>query len=118
MSKEESSKTKTTMSDEDQGIEAPPLLKKEDTAPITLPDTDIKKGLTQAQVDAAREKWGWNEIETPSTPLYILFLRQFTGFMSIIILIAAVVAAAVEDWEDMVVILVMLLVNGTHHNES
>ena len=77
------------------------------------PTTDVDIGLTEKEVEAAREKWGWNEIETTSTPLYILFLRQFTGFMSIIILIAAVVALAVEDWPDMGVILCMLIVNGT-----
>ena len=79
--------------------------------PATLTDVDV--GLTAAEVADARDKWGWNEIETTSTPLYILFLRQFTGFMSIIILIAAVVALAVEDWPDMGVILCMLIVNGT-----
>lgn len=75
--------------------------------------TDVDVGLTAKEVAASREQWGWNEIETPSTPLYILFLRQFTGFMSIIILIAAVVAAVVEDWPDFGVILAMLFVNGT-----
>ena len=79
----------------------------------SVPTTDIDVGLTATEVEAAREKWGWNEIETPTTPLYILFLRQFTGFMSIIILIAAVVAFAVEDYPDGAVILVMLFVNGT-----
>jgi len=79
----------------------------------TVPTTDVDIGLTAKEVAEAREKWGWNEIETPSTPLYILFGRQFTGFMSIIILIAAIVAAAVKDFADMVVILVMLLVNAS-----
>jgi len=74
--------------------------------------TDVDVGLTAKEVAASREQWGWNEIETPSTPLYVLFLRQFTGFMSIIILIAAVVAAAVEDWPDFGVILAMLFVNA------
>ena len=78
--------------------------------------TDVNVGLTAKGVAQAREIWGWNEIETPSTPLYILFARQFTGFMSIIILIAAVVALAVEDWPDMGVILLMLLVNGMSKN--
>jgi len=79
----------------------------------SVPTTDIDVGLTATEVEAAREKWGWNEIETPTTPLYILFLRQFTGFMSIIILIAAVVAFAVEDYPDGAVILVMLFVNAS-----
>lgn len=77
------------------------------------PATDVDVGLTAKEVATSREKWGWNEIPMAETPLYILFLRQFTGFMSIIILIAAVVAASVEDWTDFGVILIMLLVNAS-----
>ncbi len=102
------------MSDDDQGIEAPPPKDLVESHP-EMYTTNLDTGLTHEEVERARQKWGWNEIETPSTPIYVLFLRQFTGFMSIIILIAAVVAAAVEDWSDMGVILIMLLVNGTYN---
>ena len=79
----------------------------------SLPTTNIDVGLSGSDVEKLREKWGWNEIPTPSTPTYILFLRQFTGFLQVIILIAAVVAIAVEDFSDFGVIIAMLLVNGT-----
>jgi magnesium-transporting ATPase (P-type) len=77
--------------------------------------TNIDVGLTASEVESLREKWGWNEIPTPTTPTYILFLRQFTGFLSIIIMIAAVVAIVVLDYQDFVVIVCMLIVNGTYH---
>ena len=79
----------------------------------SLPTTNIDVGLSGSDVEKLREKWGWNEIPTPSTPTYILFLRQFTGFLQIIILIAAIVAIAVVDYPDFIVIVAMLLVNGT-----
>lgn len=78
-----------------------------------MPITDVDKGLTSREVEQAREKWGWNEIPVPVTPLWVLYLRQFTGFLSIIIIIAAIVSAIVVDVVDLGVILAMLIVNST-----
>jgi len=78
-----------------------------------VPTTNVDVGLTASEVTELREKWGWNEIPTPSTPVYILFLRQFTGFLSIIIMVAAIVAIAVLDYPDFIVIIVMLFVNAS-----
>lgn len=79
----------------------------------SLPTTNVDVGLSGSDVEKLREKWGWNEIPTPSTPTYIIFLRQFTGFLQIIILIAAIVAIAVVDYSDFIVIVVMLICNAT-----
>jgi len=38
-------------------------------------------GLTTAQVEKSRELFGKNEIVIPETPLWMLFLRQFLGFL-------------------------------------
>ena len=80
-----------------------------------VPATNVDIGLTASEVIQLREKWGWNEIPTPTTPVYILFLRQFTGFLSIIIMLAAVVSIAVLDYPDFIVIIIMLIVNGTYN---
>ena len=80
----------------------------EESAPVT----DVDKGLSASEVERLREKWGWNEIPVPTTPLYILFLKQFTGFLSVIIMFAAIVSLVVVDYVDFGVIVVMLLVNG------
>ena len=38
-------------------------------------------GLTTAQVEKSLELFGKNEIIIPETPLWMLFLRQFIGFL-------------------------------------
>ena len=65
-----------------------------------LPDTNVDVGLSAEDVEKHREKWGWNEIPAPSTPLYMLFIHQFTGFLAILIEIAAIISLAVQDWTD------------------
>jgi len=62
----------------------------------TNPDT----GLTDDEVLKAREIYGVNEIPAPETPLYVIFLRQFVGFLPLLIEIAMIVALAVQDWID------------------
>ena len=86
----------------------------EESPAVEVAATNIDVGLTASEVESLREKWGWNEIPTPTTPTYVLFLRQFTGFLSIIIMIAAIVAIAVVDYADFIVIVCMLFVNGTY----
>ena len=37
-----------------------------------IANTDVNVGLTLKQVDVLREKYGWNEIPAPSTPVSIV----------------------------------------------
>eukprot|EP00977_Amphora_coffeiformis_P012446 scaffold3077_cov162-Amphora_coffeaeformis.AAC.5 len=74
-------------------------------------DPDI--GLTQEQVQEMLEKWGKNEIEAPTSPIYYIFLRQFTGFLPILIALAALVSLAVQDFVDSGIIFAILFVNAS-----
>lgn len=58
--------------------------------------TDSTKGLTTTEVEKSLEEWGRNEIEVEVTPIYVLFLRQFTGFMPFLIELAAIISLAVQ----------------------
>ena len=58
--------------------------------------TDSTKGLSTSEVEQSLEVWGKNEIEVEITPLYVLFLRQFTGFMPFLIELAAIISLAVQ----------------------
>ena len=73
-----------------------------DTKTLTdfLNDVNIEHGLTETQVQSATEKYGINEIPVKITPLYILFLRHFTGFLPFLIEIAAIISIAVLDYVD------------------
>jgi H+-transporting ATPase len=74
--------------------------------------TDVAVGLTTEQVEAARAVYGVNEIPVPESPLYVLFLHQFTGFLPFLIELAAIVSLAVQDYVDFGIIAAILLVNG------
>ena len=43
----------------------------------------------------------------------MIFVRQFTGFLPILIEIAAVISLAVQDWTDFGIIVAILVINGT-----
>ena len=43
-------------------------------------ETSVTQGLTTSEVEQSLAAHGKNEIPVEVTPLYILFLRQFTGF--------------------------------------
>ncbi|KAJ3360459.1 hypothetical protein GGF32_008407 [Allomyces javanicus] len=64
---------------------------------------DAAKGLTQAQVESQRAKYGANELpEDPPTPLWKLILEQFQDQLVIILLLAAIVSfglAVLDLWE-------------------
>ena len=47
---------------------------------------DPLHGLTSGQVEKSRDFFGKNEIIIPETPLWMLFLRQFIGFLVRVIL--------------------------------
>ena len=80
--------------------------------------TDTKKGLTEEQVLASREKFGTNELEAQKKKsLFVKFLEQFKDFMIIILIIAAVISGVVgimegEGITDTIIILIVVVVNA------
>ena len=59
-------------------------------------DIDLQRGLSTAQVQSLHNQWGSNTIPTPTVPLYIIWVRQFTGFLPLLIAMAALVSLLVE----------------------
>ena len=59
-------------------------------------DIDTYRGLSTAQVQALHNQWGNNTIPAPKVPAYLIFIRQFTGFLPLLIAAAAFVSLAVE----------------------
>ena len=80
--------------------------------------TDVTKGLSNAQVEEARAKYGTNELEAQKKKsLFVKFLEQFKDFMIIILIIAAVISGVVgiiegEGITDTIIILVVVVVNA------
>jgi len=75
--------------------------------------TNINKGLMDDEVTKSREINGSNEIPTHVTPTYMLFLKQFFGFMPLLILAAAIVTIGELDYPDFIILICMLLINAT-----
>ena len=85
---------------------------KSSTVDLGSIDTDSTKGLTDAEVEQARDKHGLNEIPAETTPLYKLFVRQFIGFLPLLIEIAALISLAVGDYPDFGIIFSILIINA------
>ena len=81
-------------------------------------NSNLEKGLTEEQVKAAREKYGYNELEAKKKKtLLVKFLEQFKDFMIIVLIIAAIVSGVIgvaegEGITDTIIILVVVIVNA------
>ncbi len=77
--------------------------------------SDIERvvGLTGEQVEAARQKSGWNELPTfeRDGPLKV-FLRQFSSFLVLILIIAAGVALLLGEMVDAATIGLVVVLNA------
>ena len=72
------------------------------------------EGLSADEAALRLGQYGPNALEEKRrTPPWLLFLRQFTDFMILILAAAAVIAGAMGDVTDMVIILVIIALNGT-----
>ncbi|KAF9327329.1 hypothetical protein BG006_009337 [Podila minutissima] len=78
----------------------------------TLLQTDPTKGLTDAEVDERRARWGANELKEVRKNPILKFLSYFTGAIAYLIEVACIISAVVEDWLDFGIILALLLVNA------
>ncbi|MCJ1318761.1 hypothetical protein MMC15_004092 [Xylographa vitiligo] len=76
-------------------------------------ETDIKKGITSAEVETRRKKTGWNELTTEKENMFLKFLGYFQGPILYVMEIAVLLAAGLQDWIDFGVIIAILLLNAT-----
>jgi Ca2+-transporting ATPase len=75
--------------------------------------TDPDRGLTQAQVVAARARFGENRLpEVPGVPLWRRVLGQFQSIVVIVLLAAALIAGLLGEAADAVAILAIVALNA------
>ncbi|KAK5157175.1 hypothetical protein LTR04_005504 [Oleoguttula sp. CCFEE 6159] len=75
-------------------------------------NADIKQGLTNAEVENRRKRFGFNEISTEKENLFLKFLGFFTGPILYVMELAVVLAAGLRDWVDFGVIIAILVLNA------
>ncbi len=74
--------------------------------------TSAERGLSDEEVRARLEEYGYNEIEEKEEPLWHRIFRRFWGPIPWMIEVAAILSAVVHKWEDFTIIVIMLLVNA------
>ncbi|MGD8473280.1 MAG: cation-translocating P-type ATPase [Anaerolineae bacterium] len=63
-------------------------------------ETDLQKGLTAAQVNKRRERFGTNELrEAPGRSFWRMLLDQFNQFLVLILIVAAIISAII-GWTE------------------
>ena len=76
-------------------------------------NTDLKNGLSEAEVENRLQKYGKNELaHKEGTSLVQMFLSQLKDYMVIILIIASVVSIAVGEVVDSLVIIGIVIVNA------
>jgi len=75
-------------------------------------NTELRTGLTSADVEQRRKRYGFNEISSEKTNLLKQFIGYFTGPILYVMELAALLAAGLQDWVDFGVICGILLLNA------
>ena len=80
---------------------------------ITYFKSDPQKGLSGKEALERIQQYGPNSLKTISrTPWYMIFLRQFTDLLILILFIAAGISLAVGEIADAITIIVIIVLNG------
>ncbi|KAJ6256596.1 hypothetical protein Dda_8461 [Drechslerella dactyloides] len=80
--------------------------------PEDLLKTDTRVGLTTAEVDTRRKRYGLNQMKEEKENLVLKFFMYFVGPIQFVMEAAAILAAGLEDWVDFGVICALLLLNA------
>lgn len=98
--------------DEDLGVEDAAPGSSARPVPEELLNTDTRLGLTTAEVEARRKKYGLNQMKEEKENLILKFLMYFVGPIQFVMEAAAILAAGLQDWVDFGVICALLLLNA------
>lgn len=84
------------------------------TESVASLDSDVARGLSQAEADSRLLRYGENRlVEGKPRPIWLKFIDQFRNILVIVLLFAAVLAWAIGDLKDAVVILCVVLLNAS-----
>ncbi|KAN0064785.1 hypothetical protein ACQY0O_001842 [Thecaphora frezii] len=80
--------------------------------PASWLETDMLRGISEADVQKRRSLFGYNELESPKENMLLKFIGFFRGPVLYVMELAVVLAAGLRDWIDFGVIIAILLLNA------
>ncbi|KAH9984507.1 plasma-membrane proton-e [Russula vinacea] len=86
--------------------------KKARKVPQSWLETDMSQGLSLAEIDVRRARFGYNELESPRVNPLIQFVGYFRGPILFVMELAVLLAAGLRDWVDFGVIIGILMLNA------
>ncbi|KZT19439.1 plasma-membrane proton-e [Neolentinus lepideus HHB14362 ss-1] len=75
-------------------------------------ETDMQQGLADSEVAIRRQRFGYNELESPRENPILKFLSYFKGPILYVMELAVILAAGLRDWIDFGVIIGILALNA------
>ncbi|BGP46266.1 hypothetical protein JCM10450v2_002108 [Rhodotorula kratochvilovae] len=85
---------------------------KEKKVPEEWLQTDLARGLDDAEADKRRGQYGYNELESQKENQILKFIGFFRGPILYVMEIAVILAAGLRDWIDFGVIIGILMLNA------
>ncbi|ORX92659.1 plasma membrane ATPase 1 [Basidiobolus meristosporus CBS 931.73] len=85
---------------------------REKPIPEELLQTDPNIGLTSAEVEIRRKKYGLNQLSMETENSFIKFLKFFCGPIQYVMWAAVCLAGGLRDWVDFGVIIALLVLNA------
>jgi Ca2+-transporting ATPase len=80
---------------------------------LELQDVALESGLSEAQVQGRRDRFGTNElVERGAKDPWRILWEQFTDTMVVVLIVAAVISLLIGDWKDMIAILAIVVLNA------
>ncbi|KIM86703.1 hypothetical protein PILCRDRAFT_96084 [Piloderma croceum F 1598] len=99
--------------DEDEGEYSRPWYAPWRKVPAEWLQTDIRKGLTDGDVETRRKGYGYNELSSPTENQFLKFVSYFRGPILYVMEIAVILSAGLQDWIDFGVIIGILFLNAS-----
>ncbi|EPQ51384.1 plasma-membrane proton-e [Gloeophyllum trabeum ATCC 11539] len=75
-------------------------------------ETDMLKGLSEPEISNRRNRFGYNELESPRENPILKFISYFRGPILYVMELAVILAAGLRDWIDFGVIIGILALNA------
>lgn len=80
--------------------------------PASWLETEMTRGISEADVLKRRQAFGYNELESPSENLFLKFLGFFKGPILYVMELAVALAGGLREWIDFGVIIGILMLNA------